>query len=107
MLNLMQAVRPINTFGMPVKILGASIHEIQLKTRMPFKYGIATMTEVPMVFVRLEVDVDGTIATGTSSDLLPPKWFTKVPDDPLEKEIADMLGVIRQALGQALGQTEF
>ena len=105
MLNLMQAVRPINTFGMPVKILGASIHEIQLKTRMPFKYGIATMTEVPMVFVRLEVDVDGTIATGTSSDLLPPKWFTKVPDDPLEKEIADMLGVIRQALGQALGQT--
>ena len=61
---MMQAVRPINTFGMPVKILGASIHEIQLKTRMPFKYGIATMTEVPMVFVRLEVDVGGTIATG-------------------------------------------
>ena len=71
---------------------------------MPFKYGIATMTEVPMVFVRLEVDVDGTTTVGTSSDLLPPKWFTKVPDDPLEKEIDDMFRVIRQALGQALGQ---
>ena len=90
--------------GMPIKISGASIHEIHLNTRMPFKYGIATMTEVPMVFVRLEVDVDGTTTVGTSSDLLPPKWFTKVPDDPLEKEIADMFRVIRQALGQALGQ---
>ena len=104
MLNLMPAACPINTSGMSVKIVDASIHEIQLKTRMPFKYGIATMTEVPMVFVTVKAEVDGKTATGTSSDLLPPKWFTKVPDNPIEKEIADMLRVIRRALGQALGQ---
>ena len=95
---------PINTSVMPAKITGASIHQIQLKTRMPFKYGIATMTEVPMVFVRIEAEIDGTKTAGIASDLLPPKWFTKVPEDPLEKEISDMLQVIRQALGQALGQ---
>ena len=95
---------PINTSVMPAKITGASIHQIQLKTRMPFKYGIATMTEVPMVFVRIEAETDGTKTAGIASDLLPPKWFTKVPEDPLEKEISDMLQVIRQALGQALGQ---
>ena len=104
MLNLMHDAPPINTSVMPAKITGASIHQIQLKTRMPFKYGIATMTKVPMVFVRVEAEVDGTKAAGISSDLLPPKWFTKVPEDPLEKEISDMLKVIRQALGQALGQ---
>ena len=104
MLNLMQAVRPINTFGMPVKILGASIHEIQLKTRMPFKYGIATMTEVPMVFVRIEAEIDGTKTAGIASDLLPPKWFTKVPEDPPEKEISDMLQVIRQGLAKRLAK---
>ena len=104
MLNLMHDAPPINTSFMPAKITGASIHQIQLKTRMPFKYGIATMTEVPMVFVRIEAEIDGTKTAGIASDLLPPKWFTKVPEDPLEKEISDMLQVIRKALGQALGQ---
>ncbi len=70
---------------------------------MPFKYGIATMTEVPMVFVRLDTEVDGQPSWGIASDLLPPKWFTKVPDDSLEKEIADMLRVIRRALDHAIG----
>ncbi|MBT4902879.1 MAG: hypothetical protein HON54_13365, partial [Verrucomicrobia bacterium] len=65
---------------------------------MPFKYGIATMTEVPMVFVQVETEVDGRPSWGVSSDLLPPKWFTKVPDDPLEQEIADMLRVIHHAM---------
>ena len=104
MLNLMHDAPPINTSVMPAKITGASIHQIQLKTRMPFKYGIATMTEVPMLFVRIEAEIDGTKTAGIASDLLPPKWFTKVPEDPLEKEISDMLQVIRKALGQALGQ---
>ena len=104
MLNLMHDAPPINTSVMPAKITGASIHQIQLKTRMPFKYGIATMTEVPMVFVRIEAEIDGTKTAGIASDLLPPKWFTKVPEDPLEKEISDMLQVIRKALSQALSQ---
>ncbi len=90
-------------FGVSLKITGASIRQTQLKTRMPFKYGIATMTEVPMVFVRVETEVDGRPSWGISSDLLPPKWFTKVPDDPLEQEIADMLRVIRRALAHAIG----
>ena len=89
--------------GVPLNITGASIHQIQLKTRMPFKYGIATMTEVPMVFVRLDTVMDGRPSRGIASDLLPPKWFTKVPDDPLDKEIADMLRVIRQALSHSIG----
>ena len=88
---------------MPLNITGASIHQIQLKTRMPFKYGIATMTEVPMVFVQLDTNVDGRLSRGVASDLLPPKWFTKVPDDPLEKEVADMLQVIRQAISHTIG----
>ena len=90
-------------FAVPLKITGTSIRQTQLKTRMPFKYGIATMTEVPMVFVRVETEVDGRPSWGISSDLLPPKWFTKVPDDPLEQEIADMLRVIRRAMSNSLG----
>ena len=83
---------------MSVKIKTASIHRIELKTRMPFKYGIATMTEVPMIFVRVAVETNGNESSGTASDLLPPKWFTKSPNEPIENEVSEMLGVIRNAI---------
>ena len=70
---------------------------------MPFKYGIATMTGMPMVFLRLAVQVDRTESVGVSADLLPPKWFTKIPAKPIEEEITEMVGVIRQALAFATG----
>src|SRR5262249_34349372 len=62
-----------------------------------------TMTQVPHVFVRLEVEVDGQTETGVAADHLPPKWFTKVPDQLLETEVAEMLRVIEHALQQATG----
>jgi hypothetical protein len=96
-------LRTVYHFAVRLKITRASIHQIQLNTRMPFKYGIATMTKVPMVFVRLDTKVDGLPSWGIASDLLPPKWFTKVPDDSIDKEIADMLRVIRRALSHSIG----
>jgi hypothetical protein len=65
---------------MPIRILAGDIHLIDLKTRLPFKYGIATMTQAPQAFVRLHVEVEGRTAQGVSADLLPPRWFTKNPD---------------------------
>ena len=44
---------------MSVRIKNATIHRIDLKTRMPFKYGIATMTEVPMIFVSVAIETNG------------------------------------------------
>jgi hypothetical protein len=79
---------------MAVRILDGDIHLIHLKTRMPFKYGIATMTEAPHASIRLRVEVDGVVETGISADLLPPKWFTKDPARPIDKEIDEMLLVI-------------
>lgn len=75
----------------------------QLKARMPFRYGIATMTEVPHVVLRLTFDFAGRTQAGVAADHLPPKWFTKDPArDPLE-EIDEMLLVIRAAVRHARG----
>lgn len=71
---------------------------------MPFRYGIATLTDGPVVFVRLVVRVDGREAVGIASDLLPPKWFTKVPGRAVEEEIEEMLVVIRHACDLAVGR---
>jgi hypothetical protein len=70
---------------------------------MPFRYGIATMTEGPVIFVRLRVAEGGREIFGISSDLLPAKWFTKVPDRPIAEEIDEMLRVILQACRTAAG----
>lgn len=86
---------------MGVRILQGDVHLIDLKTRLPFKYGIATMTRAPQAFVRLLVEVDGRRATGVAADVLPPKWFTKVPEKPLGDEIDEMLVVIDRAVASA------
>ena len=96
--NLDEDASLFNTSRMSVRIKSATIHRIELKTRIPFKYGIATMTEVPMIFVKVEVEINRKKSSGIASDLLPPKWFTKVPNKTIKNEIAEMLIVIRNAI---------
>ncbi len=88
---------------MKIHLGEGEIHLLELQTRMPFKYGMATMTRVPQVFVRLPVSVNDQASFGTASDLLPPKWFTKEAAKPLAVEIQEMLQVIELALKTAAG----
>lgn len=83
---------------MPIKLVNSSVRRLDIATRMPFKYGIATMTEVPHVFISVSINIDGAESTGQSADHLPPKWFTKDPEAPVEKEIAEMEAAIASAL---------
>jgi hypothetical protein len=67
------------------------------RTRFPFRYGIASMTEVPHLFVRTSVTVGGKSSLGLSSEGLPPKWFTKDPATTFEQDLPEMLQVISHA----------
>ncbi|MBM3843537.1 MAG: hypothetical protein FJ397_09800 [Verrucomicrobia bacterium] len=84
-----------------IRLVAAELHRLELRARMPFRYGIATMTDVPQVIARLTFELPGGRAGGLAADLLPPKWFTKDPRQPLDEEIAAMLGVIRGAIRRA------
>ncbi len=86
-----------------IHLLEAKLHRIELRARMPFRYGIATMTEVSHVVLALTFEIDGRAATGIAADHLPPKWFTKDPTRPLQEEVDDMLAVIRAAVNHARG----
>ncbi len=82
---------------MQIKIHSIDFQRHDISTRMPFRYGITTMTHLPHLFVRVEAGFSGKSQMGISADHLPPKWFTKDPDkDPLE-EIDEMLAVIEKA----------
>lgn len=84
-----------------LRIETAALAHFDLKTRMPFKYGIATMTELPHVMLRIQFRTDKGIGVGYASDHLPPKWFKKDPNQSPDDEIDEMLGVIKQAINYA------
>ena len=82
---------------MPIRVLDTDLSVLNMHTRMPFRYGITTLTAVPHLFVRATVEIDGKRQSGMSADHLPPKWFTKNPDTSPREDIAGLLEVITTA----------
>jgi hypothetical protein len=69
----------------------------ELRTRFPFRYGIASMTDVPHQFLRVHVQRNGMRQAGIAAEGLPPKWFTKNPETTFEADLVDMRRVIHHA----------
>lgn len=64
---------------------------------MPFRYGIITVTELPHLFLKAEVEVDGRRQTGFAADHLALKWFTKNPDSSHLRDTLELVEVIESA----------
>lgn len=75
------------------------VRVVPLRARMPFRYGIAALTEMPQVLLFLDVTVGGARLRGIAADALPPKWFTKDASRPYEEDARDMIDVILNACG--------
>ena len=86
---------------MSIKFIKADLNILNMKARMPFKYGIATLTALPHLFIRLKVQIDGKESIGLASEGLAPKWFTKNPTSSFEDDINEMFTVIQKALSIA------
>ncbi|MEK9970728.1 MAG: enolase C-terminal domain-like protein [Ferrovibrio sp.] len=62
-----------------------TIDEIQLSERpvalrLPFRFGVVTLTHAPQVYARLKVTLtDGRSGWGSAAELMAPKWFDKDP----------------------------
>ena len=79
---------------------------LPMRTRFPFKYGIASLTALPHLVLQAEVEVDGVLTSGVASEGLPPKWFTKSTHTTFEQDLPAMLAVINHAAGLALDATD-
>lgn len=82
--------------------------ERPVRFRMPFRYGVVTLTEAPQAFVRVRVsDPRGRHATGSAADLLAPKWFDKSPDLTNEENFEQLRQALRLARTRYLETREW
>jgi L-alanine-DL-glutamate epimerase-like enolase superfamily enzyme len=79
-------IRAIDFFARPVKL------------RMPFRFGVVTLTESPQAFVRVRVErSDGRSAEGMAAEMMAPKWFDKNLDLSNEDNFQQLRDVLRLA----------
>lgn len=87
------------------------LHERPVRLRLPFKFGIVTLTEAPQAFVRVRVAVEGLgEARGQAAELMVPKWFDKNPNLSNEQNFDQLrlaLGLARDIRLAAPAQTPF
>jgi enolase-like protein len=62
------------------RVLSLHHHERDVRLRMPFRFGVVTLTEAPQAFVRARIRLeDGRESDGAAAEMLAPKWFDKNP----------------------------
>ena len=76
------------------------LYERDVHLRMPFRFGVVTLTEAPQCFVRVRIELaDGRSQWGAAAEMLAPKWF----DKNLALSNEDNFDQLRQALRLAAG----
>jgi Enolase C-terminal domain-like len=60
------------------RVAAIALHERPVTLRMPFRFGVVTLTEAPQLYVRARIRLaDGREAWGAGAEMLVPKWFDK------------------------------
>jgi len=81
-----------------LRVAAIELFERDVRLRMPFRFGVVTLTESPQAFARARIRLeDGREAEGAAAELLAPKWFDK--DPALSNE--DNYDQLRASLGRA------
>ena len=81
-----------------LKVASLELFERDVRLRMPFRFGVVTLTESPQAFVRARIRTeDGREAAGAAAELLAPKWFDKNPALSNEDNYEQLRASLRSA----------
>ena len=77
------------------------LFERQIDLRMPFRFGVVTLTAAPQAYVRASIRLaDGRHGVGAAAEMMAPKWFDKSPglsDEDNIGQLRDSLAIAREA----------
>ncbi|HEU5294908.1 MAG TPA: hypothetical protein VFU71_08955 [Burkholderiaceae bacterium] len=77
------------------------LHERPVTLRLPFRFGVVTLTECPQAFVHARIELgDGRSSWGGAAELMAPKWFDKnlaLSNDDNFEQLRDVLRLARTA----------
>src|SRR5262249_24600306 len=60
------------------RIVNIEFRERPVRLRLPFKFGVVTLTHAPQAFAFARIETaDGRTALGAAAEMLAPKWFDK------------------------------
>ncbi len=94
-----------------LRLIEARFYERPVRLRLPFRFGVVTLTEAPQVFVHVRVKLrDGREGEGIAAELLVPKWFDKSSELSHEdnfNQLRTSLALARRALMAAGENTLF
>jgi hypothetical protein len=81
-----------------VRIVEIDAFERDIRLRLPFRFGAATLEKAPQAFLRVRVeDEAGKTAIGAAAEMMVPKWFDKNPALTPAQNVDQLRGSIRVA----------
>ncbi len=86
-----------------IEIEGVDFRATLCRTRLPFRFGIVTLTEAPVLVARVRTRVEGVVVDGFSADLCVPKWFEKDPANSIRDDVETLFASARRAARTGLG----
>ncbi len=93
-----------------IRIVDTQLETLDCSTRLPFRFGIHTLTGAPYATATVVVETsDGVRGRGAASDLLVPKWFQKdasmTPQEDSAALVASAEAAFKVALSLPAGTT--
>jgi hypothetical protein len=80
------------------RVVAVELYERDVRLRMPFRFGVATLTACPQAFARARIRLeDGRESWGAAAELMAPKWFDKDPARSNEEDIARLRDSLARA----------
>ncbi|MDP3761763.1 MAG: enolase C-terminal domain-like protein [Ramlibacter sp.] len=77
------------------------LYERPVVLRLPFRFGVVTLTECPQAFVRARIEfADGRSGWGAAAEMMAPKWFDKnlaLSNEDNFDQLRDVLRLAREA----------
>ncbi len=82
----------------PFAVREIELYERPVVLRLPFRFGVVTLTECPQAFARARIEfADGRSAWGAAAEMMAPKWFDKDLALSNEDNFDQLRGVLRLA----------